>query len=54
MKGYDKSLIAREERVSTAMGRYVAVPHGSKDLVLKPSLVIVNLKTPILWMMNFV
>ena len=49
MKGYDKSLIAREERVSTAMGRYVAVPHGSKDLVLKPSLVIVNLKTPILW-----
>lgn len=49
MAGYDKSLIAREERVSTAMGRYVAVPHGSKDLVLKPSLVIVNLKTPILW-----
>lgn len=49
MQGYDKSLIEREERVSTAMGRYVAVPHGSKDLVLKPSLIIVNLKTPILW-----
>lgn len=49
MDGYDKSLIAREERVSTAMGRYVAVPHGSKDLVLKPSLVIINLKTPVLW-----
>lgn len=52
-KGYDKSLIERDQRVSTAMGRYVAVPHGAKDLVLKPVLAIVNLKRPILWDAEF-
>lgn len=47
--GYAESMLEREKRASTAMGRYVAVPHGSHTLVLVSSLVIVNLKHTISW-----
>lgn len=47
--GYAESMLEREKRASTAMGRYVAVPHGSHTLVQVSSLVIVNLKHTICW-----
>lgn len=47
--GYAESMLEREKRASTAMGRYVAVPHGSHTLVRVSSLVIVNLKHTICW-----
>lgn len=49
LEGYAKSMAEREKRASTAMGRYVAVPHGAKDLVVSSALIIVNLKHTILW-----
>ena len=47
--GYAESMLEREKRASTAMGRYVAVPHGSPKLVIVSSLVIINLKHTITW-----
>lgn len=49
LEGYAESMVEREKRASTAMGRYVAVPHGAKDLVVSSVLIIVNLKNTILW-----
>ena len=47
--GYAESMLERENRASTALGRYIAAPHGSRELVLISSLVIVNLKKTIVW-----
>jgi transcriptional antiterminator len=47
--GYTKSLIDREEKTSTSVGRAVAVPHGNKELVITQSLIIIKLSSPIVW-----
>lgn len=47
--GYAKSLIDREEKTSTSVGRAVAVPHGNKELVITQSLIIIKLSNPIVW-----
>lgn len=47
--GYTKSLIEREEKTSTSVGRAVAVPHGNKELVITQSLIIIKLSNPIVW-----
>ncbi|PJI10528.1 MULTISPECIES: BglG family transcription antiterminator [Clostridium] len=47
--GYTKSLFDREEKTPTSVGRLIAVPHGSKDLVNIQSLIIIKLLKPIPW-----
>lgn len=47
--GYTKSLVEREEKTPTSVGRAVAVPHGSKELVTTQSLIIIKLLNPIIW-----
>lgn len=49
LDGYGASMIEREKRASTAMGRYIAVPHGAKNLVVRSVLAIINLKHTIPW-----
>lgn len=48
-EGFAKSLIDRERKASTAIGRGVAIPHGYNEFVIKCSLVIIKLKKEILW-----
>ncbi|MBU3217477.1 PRD domain-containing protein [Clostridium estertheticum] len=47
--GYTKSLLEREEKTPTSVGRSIAVPHGCKELVITQSLIIIKLKNPIIW-----
>lgn len=49
---YKDSMYARESSVSTYMGNYLAIPHGTldgADLVLNSALAIIRYATPIDW-----
>jgi mannitol/fructose-specific phosphotransferase system IIA component len=50
--GYKESMFARESSVSTYMGNYLAIPHGTLDgsnLVKKSALAIIRYGSPISW-----
>ena len=46
---FSKSLMERESRSSTTIGRGIAVPHGLKEYVLYSCILIIKLKKPIMW-----
>ncbi len=48
-KDFFDSVIERENHSSTSIGRMVAIPHGSKQTVIKPIIVIIRLNSPISW-----
>jgi mannitol/fructose-specific phosphotransferase system IIA component len=50
--GYRESMFARESSVSTYMGNYLAIPHGtleSQEQVLSSALAIIRYPQPIMW-----
>ncbi len=43
------SVLEREKRASTSLGRGIAVPHGSASFVKKSIIVVIRLEKPIVW-----
>ena len=48
-KDFFASVMEREKHSSTSIGRMVAIPHGAKQEVIKPVIVIIRLNRPIVW-----
>lgn len=46
---YAATVLAREERASTSLGKGIAIPHGDDSHILKPSVFVVKNEKPILW-----
>ncbi|MFD1442026.1 BglG family transcription antiterminator [Lacticaseibacillus hegangensis] len=46
---YLQSIIKRESKASTAIGRGIAIPHGDSSLVKIPTLLFIKNRTPIVW-----
>jgi len=47
--GFKKTVFERENIISTAVGKGIAIPHGDVDFIIKPSIAIATLKSPIDW-----
>ena len=48
-KEFSESAINREQTISTALGRGIAIPHGSDDFVINSATLIIQLDHPIDW-----
>lgn len=47
-KIYD-GLLEREEKFTTNLGEFIAIPHTKNEAVLKPSILVLKFKEPIFW-----
>ncbi len=52
LKGFLNSVLKRENRSSTNIGKHVAIPHGSTKFVIRPIISVALLKKPIIWNEN--